>query len=316
MLLYTTNNGQAYCGNCIDLIQTELEDKSVQLFISSPPFPQVRDRNDYQNPDPNTFVDWLLNITQSLIPKLKSNGSIVFDLGHVYNYKNPTLNIYNYEFIYRVVKELNLNLCFQFFHYNPSSLPSPTAYCNRMKIRPKNSVNLAPWFSITPRPYADVTQVLNKYSRQFKKLLKIDEVKPNDYTTPSGHYIHNDTWVNNKGSIPTNLLRIPNSDSRDPYLSACKSVGIKPHSARFPKDFARFFIKYLTEPNDLVVDIFAGSNTTGFCAEELNRQWKSFELDRSFVAASAFRFINDNKKYSLAYNELMSTDTYVDLCNF
>ena len=122
MLLYTTKNGRSYWGDCNDLIQNELQDNSVQLFISSPPFPQVRDRNDYQSPNTYTYVNWLLNITQILIPKLKPNGSIIFDLGHVYNKKSPTLNIYNYEFIYRVVKELNLNLCFQFFHYNPPFL--------------------------------------------------------------------------------------------------------------------------------------------------------------------------------------------------
>lgn len=314
MLMYTTQYGQAYNGNCLDLINSELEDNSVQLFLSSPPFPQVKDRNDYKNPDPNTFVDWLLNITQMLTPKLKRNGSIVFDLGHVYNFKSPTLNIYNYEFIYRAVKELNLQFCFQFFYYNPSQLPSPTAYCNRMKIRPKNSVNLVPWFSLTPKPYADTTKVLNKYSRKFRKLLKCDEVHSDNFETPSGHYIHNDTWKNNKGSIPSNLLRIANSDSRDPYLSACRSVGLKPHSARMPKNLARFFIKYLTAENDLVVDIFGGSGTTAFCSEELNRHWKTFELDRSFVATSAFRFINDKEKYSLVYNELMTLDNNVELC--
>jgi len=64
----------------------------------------------------------------------------------------------------------------------------------------------------------------------------------------------------NGGAIPSNLLEIPNSESNGQYLSGCKVVGAPQHPARQPQ----FFIRMLTEPGDLVVDIFAGSNTTGW----------------------------------------------------
>ena len=48
----------------------------------------------------------------------------------------------------------------------------------------------------------------------------------------------------------------------------------------------------LTNPGDLVLDIFAGSNTTGAVAEREGRRWLAFELDADYVAASAFRFID------------------------
>jgi site-specific DNA-methyltransferase (cytosine-N4-specific) len=47
----------------------------------------------------------------------------------------------------------------------------------------------------------------------------------------------------------------------------------------------------LTDPGDLVVDIFAGSNTTGMVAEAEGRRWLAFELNREYVAASALRFV-------------------------
>jgi DNA modification methylase len=47
-----------------------------------------------------------------------------------------------------------------------------------------------------------------------------------------------------------------------------------------------------TDPEDLVVDIFAGSNTTGQVAEAEGRRWLSFELSREYVAASVFRFLD------------------------
>jgi len=40
-----------------------------------------------------------------------------------------------------------------------------------------------------------------------------------------------------------------------------------------------------------VLDIFAGSNTTGRAAEKLGRNWTAFEKDLTYLAASAFRFV-------------------------
>jgi hypothetical protein len=52
-----------------------------------------------------------------------------------------------------------------------------------------------------------------------------------------------------------------------------------------------WFNPFLTEPGDLVLDIFAGSNTTGFVAEQENRYWLAFEQELEYLATSSFRFI-------------------------
>src|SRR5690606_21227168 len=83
----------------------------------------------------------------------------------------------------------------------------------------------------------------------------------------------------------------------------------KAHPARFPAKLPDFFIKMLTAPGDLVVDIFAGSNTTGVVAEGLGRRWKAFELSTEYLAASAFRFLDvDAEEDALrrAYNVILS----------
>jgi hypothetical protein len=51
-----------------------------------------------------------------------------------------------------------------------------------------------------------------------------------------------------------------------------------------------FFIKFLTDPGDLVVDPFAGSNVTGEVAECLERYWLAFELVEEYLEGSKFRF--------------------------
>ena len=104
----------------------------------------------------------------------------------------------------------------------------------------------------------------------------------------------------NGGAIQPNLLQIPNTESNSQYLRYCTAVGVKSHPARFPEKLPAFFIQFLTEPGDTVLDIFAGSNTTGVSAEHMGRHWIAFEKDRNYLLASIFRFIEE-----IPPNELM-----------
>ncbi len=119
---------------------------------------------------------------------------------------------------------------------------------------------------------------------------------------PSGHDISTKFGIDNGGTIPpnfiqnseeeevTDLIELSNTESNSRYLLRCKEAGIKPHPARFPKAFASFFIKFTTDEGDLVLDPFAGSNTTGSAAEDLGRRWAAIELNESYLEGSKFRF--------------------------
>jgi site-specific DNA-methyltransferase (cytosine-N4-specific) len=111
------------------------------------------------------------------------------------------------------------------------------------------------------------------------------------------------------------LLQIPNTESNSRYIQLCKASGARVHPARFPQKLPAFFIDFLTEPDDLVLDIFAGSNTAGAAAEAARRRWLAFELDRSYLSASAFRFVNgvSAEEAKQLYESLLATDKRIDL---
>jgi site-specific DNA-methyltransferase (cytosine-N4-specific) len=87
-------------------------------------------------------------------------------------------------------------------------------------------------------------------------------------------------------------------------------LNIQGHPARFPEKLPEFFIKMLTDEDDMVVDIFGGSNTTGFIAEKLNRKWISIEQSIEYVASSVLRFLADN----LSKDEILKI--YNEIINF
>jgi DNA modification methylase len=109
-------------------------------------------------------------------------------------------------------------------------------------------------------------------------------------TRPSGHRITTKFRRNGGGSIPANILIRGNNESNSAYVKVCQQLGVKVHPARFPSALPRFFIEFLTVRGDLVVDPFAGSNTTGRVAEDLERRWVAIDLEELYVRASGIRF--------------------------
>jgi DNA modification methylase len=286
---YTTARGAAYCGDSLKLLAT-LTDDTINLVVTSPPFSLQR-KKEYGNKDQSEYLDWLTEFARLVHRKLTHNGSFVLDLGGAYEKGVPTRSLYNFRVPIRFHDDLGFYLAQDFYWYNPSKLPGPTEWVNKRKIRAKDAVNPVWWFSKSEWPKADVSRILTAYSDRMKKLLR----NPNEFYTPkvrpSGHNIGASFAKDNRGAIPSNLLQIPNTESNGQYLSGCKVVGARQHPARFPAKLPESFIRFLTDPGDIVLDIFAGSNTTGFVAEHLDRRWLAFEACREYLAASSFRFL-------------------------
>lgn len=290
--LYTTRHGAAYCGDALDLLG-DLQDASVDLVATSPPFALLRQK-EYGNEDQDAYIEWLLPFAAEVYRTLKDAGSFVLDLGGAYKRGRPVRSLYNYRVLVRLCDELGFHLAEEFFWFNPAKLPSPIEWVNKRKIRVKDAVNTVWWLSKTDWPKADVTKVLQPYSDRMNKLLKEKEDFYTPKKRPSGHDISDAFTRSNGGAIPPNLLTIANTESNSQYLRLCRELRVKPHPARFPEKLPRFFIEFLTAPGDLVVDIFAGSNTTGAAAENLGRLWSAFEMDQQYLAASCFRFLHDS----------------------
>ena len=308
--IYYTAYGKAYCGDSLKFL-AQLPDNSINLVLTSPPFALQR-KKEYGNQEQNEYVDWLMKFTLEVKRVLKDDGSFVLDLGGAYQKGRPIRSLYNYRVLIRLCDEQGWNLAEEFFWFNPSKLPSPIEWVNKRKIRAKDAVNTVWWFSKTDFPKADVSNVLAPYSERMKKLLEDSEKYYTPKERPSGHKISTSFGKDNNGAIPPNLLQIPNSESNSQYLKLCKKVKTKGHPARFPSKLPEFFIKFLTEKNDIVLDIFAGSNTTGAVAENLGRNWISFEEERSYLATSAFRFLDDANltKAQNIFEQLTIPDTY------
>ena len=287
-LSYATRQGAAFLGDGAALLR-RVPTNSVNLALTSPPF-ALRRKKEYGNVHADDYIAWFLGFATEARRVLRDDGSLVIDIGGTWNEGLPTRSLYHFELLVDLCRRVGLHLAQEFYWYNPSKLPSPAEWVNVRRLRVKDAVNCVWWLSKTPFPKADNRRVLTGYSESMQGLLRKGYVAKR---RPSGWDISEKFGRDNGGAIPPNLLTIANTDSNGQYLKRCREAGMGPHPARFPPDLPRFFIRFLTNPGDVVLDFLAGSNVTGWVAEDENRRWLAFELVEDYLTTSKFRWEPD-----------------------
>jgi hypothetical protein len=277
-LAYATERGQSYHGTIesfLDSAEGLALRHRVQLVFTSPPFPLNRKKR-YGNLIGDEYLEWLADLAPRFRDLLTPDGSIVLEVGNSWNPGEPTMSTLALKALLAFMEKGDLHLCQQFVCHNPARLPTPAQWVNIERIRVKDSFTNVWWFAATPRPSACNKRVLQEYSDAMRSLLRRGAY--NAGTRPSQHKIGEKSFLtDNGGAIPSNVLTFSNTNNKEDYLQFCKKIGLEPHPARMPSGLAEFFIKFLTNPRNLVFDPFGGSNTTGAADEELKRRWVSVE---------------------------------------
>lgn len=288
--VYTTQSGKMLYGDCEEILPNFLIESKVNLILTSPPFPLNRAKK-YGNMSGEEYLVWLSNLAPLFRNLLSPDGSIVIELGNAWEAGLPTHSTLPIEALLEFKKKGDFYLCQEFIYYNPAKLPSPIEWVNKKRIRVKDSFTRIWWMSATSNPKANNKKILDVYSTQMKKLLKSG--KYNAGKRPSEHVISSTSFAtDNGGAIPSNVIIASNTNSNDEYIRHCKENGLSIHPARMPKEIPEFFIQFLTDKGDLVLDPFAGSNTTGSVAEHLGRKWISIETNNSYIKGSVGRFVD------------------------
>jgi DNA modification methylase len=292
---YETDLGAAVLGDSLESLK-RLPDSSVSLVLTSPPY-ALHFKKAYGNKDKHEYVDWLLPFAREIRRVLRDDGSFVLNIGGSYNQGIPTRSIYHFKLLVALVEDVGFHLAQECFWYNPAKMPMPAEWVTVRRVRVKDSVEHVWWLSKTPHPKADNRKVLRAYS---KDMIRLNKRKVRETVRPGGYIIKESFGdVEVGGSIPPNvieddlpldMLKFGNNAANDRYTLRCKEAGMKIHPARFPAALPDFFIRLLTDTDDLVLDPFAGSNTLGMVAERLGRRWVAMELEEEYLRASKFRF--------------------------
>jgi site-specific DNA-methyltransferase (cytosine-N4-specific) len=283
---HKTKLGEIYQGDSLAWLHGKAKPGSVNLIMTSPPFGLVRKKS-YGNEDAEAYCEWFRPFAEGFQRVLRDDGSLVIDIGGAWKPGTPTRSLYHFKLLVMLCEEYGFHLAQEHYWWNPAKLPTPAEWVNIRRVRVKDAVNCVWWLSKTPYPKSNNKRVLAPYSSSMLGLLK------DGYTAklrPSGHQISTKFQKDNGGSVPPNLLAIANTESNGQYQDFCRKNGIDIHPARFPSLLPEYFIRFLTDPGDLVVDPFGGSCVTGMVAESLRRRWRCIEMNSEYIRGALARF--------------------------
>lgn len=286
--IYETDLGRALWAEA-EAAAGVIDDNSVNLIITSPEYPLLKPKV-YGNRTGQEYLDWLCDLASEWNRMLVDDGSLVLNVGPVWQRGQPIESVYMERLLLKLVDEIGFHLAQRTYFENPGKVPS-SQWVTVRRVRVKNVIEPIWWLSKTENPKADNRRVLLPYSERMRKLIaKGGQQRGWENRTPAGHSgTEGGFGRNNGGSIPSNLLRATNADSSGYYHRMCRQHGLPPHPGRFPRAIPEFYIKLLTEPGDLCYDPLSGSNEVGSVAEELGRRWLASEKALTYISGSKFK---------------------------
>lgn len=287
---YETDLGTMFEGtveNFLDVCARKYRGK-FQLIFFSPPFP-LKHPKKYGNKQGGEYLRWLADLAPRLAELLTEDGSLVIEVGNVWNPGQPTMSLLPLKSLLTFAERGKFQVCQHFVCNNPARLPSPAQWVTIERIRVKDSYTHLWWLARCQRPATYQRKVLKPYSESMKQVLSRGST--NFGVRASGHVVRETSFLtDNGGAIPGNVLSFSNTRSGDAYRRYCGRRGLPTHPARMPAQLASWFLKFLTKEGDLVFDPFGGSNTTGAMAEELKRRWVAVEPLHEYIEGSRGRF--------------------------
>jgi DNA modification methylase len=291
LIAFSTNLGVAIWGRCEQTFRGV--NAPITLCITSPPYP-LKNPRAYGNPQEKDYVDFICRSLEPIVELLTFDGSICLNLSNdIFAHKSPSRSLYKERLIIALHERLGLHKMDEIIWMNPCKPPGPIQWAS--KTRQQLNVAWEPILWLSPDPInckSNNNRVLEPHSEAHLRFLNRDHRTSATYS--DGAYKRREaSFQPTTGKIPRNIIKLPhNCVDQSRYKRIAKENGLPAHGAPYPVALAKFFIEFMTEPDDLVVDQFGGSITSGVAAEQLGRRWMVAENMLEYLIGGSYRFDN------------------------
>lgn len=266
-------------GDCRKILK-QLEDNSVDLIFTSPPYADQR-RNTYGGIHPSKYVEWFLPISEELLRVLKPSGTFVL------NIKEKVLNGERSTYVLELIlgmREQGWLWTEEFIWHKRNSFPGK--WPNRFRDSWERLLQFNKSKKFKMHQEAVMVPVGNWSKTRLKNLSETDK-RRDESKVGSGFGKNISNWINRDKVYPSNVLHL---------ATECSN---KKHSAAFPEALPEWFMKLFTQKNDTVLDPFMGSGTTNIVAARMNRHSIGIEIMPEY--------------FEIVRNKLQPTGNYVPL---
>lgn len=267
-------NAGLFFGDCIELF-SEIRDESVSLVLTSPPYCMKKAYED-SKADIQYFKQQNRKALKQSIRVLKKGGSLCWQVG--YHVRQSSIVPLDY-LIYQLVEDINKRMPEEEKMILRNRIIWSFGHGLNADKRMSGRHEVILWFTKGNNYFFDLDAIRIPQKYPGKKFPK---------SHPKGG-----TYSGNPlGKNPSDVWEIPNVKGKHPEK--------EDHPCQFPMAIPLRLIKALTKENDLVIDPFMGSGTTGAACELTGRRFFGAEIHEKYLSI-AMRRIVEAKNGELRY---------------
>lgn len=307
-ILFNNNQFVIYNDDCLNVLKT-LPENSVDVLVTSPPYYNARQYSIWEDLD--SYLNNMKEIFTEVFKKIKNYHNIVVNVGDVvgatnktisskrkiplgayfitmleeigfrfvddiiwdkgevqssrnfvgdnYPYQKYPINCYEHILIFKKIDLDDEKPCCPVCNENKVAVNGvrngiPTYECKNKECTEKSPKGRGKRFSTFSKMVNDYEKDLNKIDEDLLKMFRKDIIRLNPVIK-----------INSKGE---NILN---------------------HTAPYPEKIPEYAIKMFSGVNDVVLDMFLGSGTTGIVAKKLNRNFIGIEKNKEYFEQSLTR---------------------------
>ncbi len=261
-------------GDCMDLSK-ELDDNSIDLTVTSPPYADTLSYGKkITTYDEGDYADWFLPLAVELHRATTERGSFILNIND--RVIDGSRSIYVMDLICQIVRHTDWTLADRYIWSKKSGIPMGKTWPNHCRLDDKieyifhfvkNRKNFKYNMDPVREPYAESS--IKRYKGAIPENLHKEVA---DDGTAS-HHGERFLEANPLGKIPTTVFDFPTSGT----LRGNK------HPAAFHPALPKWFILWLTDPGDTVLDPFMGSGSTAVACKEEGRKWIGFDMNETYA---------------------------------
>lgn len=257
---------QILCGDCLDILKT-FPDNSVDLIVTSPPYADNR-KNTYGGVSTDEYVKWFLPRSKQLLRVLKPTGTFIL------NIKEKVVDGERSTYVLNLILEMRKQgwLWTEEFIWHKKNC-YPGKWPNRFRDAWERCLQFNKTKNFYMNQDAVKVPIGSWADSRLKNLSDTDKLR-DEAKNNSGFGKKVSNWIGKETVYPTNVL----------YLATeCSN---KNHSAAFPNELPKWFVKLFSKENDIVLDPFVGSGTTTVVARDLNRNYIGIDKEEEYCFMS------------------------------
>lgn len=249
-----------------------LPDDSVQLIIADPPYNiDIAEWDSYDD-----YVKWASEWINESFRVLKKTGNLIIFGGFQFDNSGRGDLL---ELVHYIRHSTKFRLVNVIIWYYKNGISARRFFSNRHEE--------IMWFSKTKKYIFNLDDIRIKYDDETLKLYKKDK-----------RLNHSNL---EKGKNPTNVWEISRLNS-----NSLERVG---HPTQKPKAIIERIVKSMSNENDIVLDLFAGSAITINVCTELNRKSINCDIDPMTLEYASLQFLNNNIIVPTIITELEELNT-------